>query len=241
MLEEYLEGSGDIHSLTAKHIFKELKDVPVKEIKARYPDLRKKAKPVEFSQQFGGSAKAIQNSLGCSYQEAKEIADNYNNGFKGIAEFKKQGSAFVRSNGYVLISPVTGNRIYWEDWHKWKEIEDTPEYIRNEEYTKDELREHNMAASKWDRMSLNSPTQGTGACIVKMAACKFFKWILQHNLFDKVLLCNMVHDEIVIEFPQELKEETVNALTTAMESSAAVFCKKLPIPADAEVGLGWIH
>jgi DNA polymerase I len=47
MLEEYLEGSGDIHSLTAKHIFKELKDVPVKEIKARYPDLRKKAKPVE--------------------------------------------------------------------------------------------------------------------------------------------------------------------------------------------------
>lgn len=160
MLEEYLHGSGDIHSLTAKHIFKELKDVPVKEIKARYPDLRKKAKPVEFSQQFGGSAKAIQGSLGCSYQEAKEIADNYNQGFKGIAEFKKKGSAFVRSHGYVLISPVTGNKIYWEDWNKWREIEDTPEYIRNKEYSKEELREHNMAASKWDRMSLNSPTQG---------------------------------------------------------------------------------
>ena len=36
-----------IHSLTAKHIFKELKDVPVKDIKSQYPDLRKRAKPVE--------------------------------------------------------------------------------------------------------------------------------------------------------------------------------------------------
>ena len=241
MLEEYLHGSGDIHSLTAKHIFKELANVPVKEIKEKYPEFRKKAKPVEFSQQFGGSAKAIQNSLGCSYQEAKEIADNYNNGFKGIAEFKKKGSSFVRSNGYVLISSVTGNRIYWEDWHKWREIEDTPEYIRNKEYSKEEIREHNMAASKWDRMSLNSPTQGTGACIVKLAAYKFFKWILQNNLFNKVLLCNMVHDEIVIEFPENIKEEAVNALTKAMETSASVFCKKLPIPAEAEVGLGWIH
>lgn len=241
MLEEYLHGSGDIHSLTAKHIFKELQDVPVEEIKSKYPDLRKKAKPVEFSQQFGGSAKAIQNSLGCSYQEAKEIADNYNNGFKGIAEFKKKGSTFVRTNGYVLISSITGNKIYWEDFEKWKAIEDTPDFIRKQEYSKEELKEHNMAASKWDRMSLNSPTQGTGACIVKLAAYKFFKWIISNNLFEKVLLCNMVHDEIVIEFPENLKDVAVKALTDSMEEAASVFCKKLPIPAEAEVGLGWIH
>lgn len=49
MIEEYLYGSGDIHSLTAKHIFKELKDVPVKDIKSKFPELRKKAKPVELS------------------------------------------------------------------------------------------------------------------------------------------------------------------------------------------------
>ena len=241
MIDEYLYGSGDIHSLTAKHIFKELKDVPIKDIKTLFPKLRKRAKPVEFSQQFGGTAKAIQNSLGCSYQEAKEIADNYNNGFTGISEFKKKGSNFVRSHGYIIISKVTGNRIYWEDWHKWKTIEDTPEYIRNTEYSKEQLREHNMAASKWDRMSLNSPTQGTGACIVKLAAIKFFHWVLQNKLFGKVLLCNMIHDEIVTEFPKALKNDVVSALTKSMESAAAVFCKKIPIPAEAEVGEGWIH
>jgi DNA polymerase I-like protein with 3'-5' exonuclease and polymerase domains len=81
----------------------------------------------------------------------------------------------------------------------------------------------------------------TGACIIKLAACKFFKWILSNNLFEKVLLCNMVHDEMVIEFPENLKDDTVKALTDSMESAASVFCKKLPIPAEAEVGLGWIH
>ena len=39
---------------------------------------------------LGGSAKAIQNSLGCSLQEAKEIAENYNQGFAGIAKFKEK-------------------------------------------------------------------------------------------------------------------------------------------------------
>lgn len=50
MIKEYLEGSGDIHSLTAKHVFKkELEGIEVKDIKMKRPDLRKKAKPIELS------------------------------------------------------------------------------------------------------------------------------------------------------------------------------------------------
>lgn len=50
MIEEYLYGSGDIHSLVAKACFpQELADVPVKEIKKKRPDLRKKAKAPEFN------------------------------------------------------------------------------------------------------------------------------------------------------------------------------------------------
>ena len=53
MLEEFLHRSGDMHSLCAKLIFhEELKDVPIEEIKDKRPDLRKKVKPIEFSQQF---------------------------------------------------------------------------------------------------------------------------------------------------------------------------------------------
>lgn len=48
MIDEYLHGSGDIHSLVAKMIFPELKDVPIKDIKKKYKHLRSRAKPVEF-------------------------------------------------------------------------------------------------------------------------------------------------------------------------------------------------
>ena len=53
MIKEYLEGSGDLHSLVAKKCFsKELEDIEVKDIKKLRPDLRKKAKGPEFAMQF---------------------------------------------------------------------------------------------------------------------------------------------------------------------------------------------
>lgn len=242
MIEEYLHGSGDIHSLTAKACFpKDLANIEVKDIKALRPDLRKKAKPVEFSQQFGGSAKAISNSLGCSMQEAKEIAAAYNDGFKGIAAFKAKGSAFVRTHGYIVICKYTGHKIYWQDFKKWRAIEDLPEYVRIREYSLTELAEHNMAASKWDRLALNSPTQGTGIACLKLAMSLYFKWILENNYFGTVLLCDLVHDEAVVEAPKEIADTAFSKLKECMENATAALCKKLPIPAEAEIGYHWIH
>ena len=243
MIKEFLEGTGDLHSLTAKACFpKELEGIEVKDIKRLRPDLRDKAKPVEFSQQFGGTAKAIKDQLGCSMKEAQKIGDNYNEGFKGIAEFKKRGSKFVRKYGYVIICKKTGHKTYWEDFPKWKSIEEEPEEIRKLTYSKKELNEHNGAISKWaERKSLNSPTQGTGIIIMKYAMIRFFKWIVKNGYFGKILLCNLVHDEALIEFPEELVDTVPNKLKEFMEYSASVFCEKLPIPAVPETGKFWIH
>ena len=242
MIEEFLERSGDIHSLVAHHCFKkELADIPIEKIKELRPDLRKRAKGVGFSQQFGGSAKAIQNSLGCTLAEAKEIANAYNEGFKGIAKFKEQGSNFVRTNGYIVLCKKTGHKTYWEDFSKWRKMEDEPENMWRVAYTNDQIKEHNMAASKWDRKALNSVTQGTGVIILKYAMVLFFRWIIENGYFNKVLLCDLVHDEAVVEFPKELVDVVPNKLKEFMEKSAGVFCKKLPIPAVPEVGDHWIH
>ena len=80
----------------------------------------------------------------------------------------------------------------------------------------------------------------TGIIILKDAITKFFRWIIENNLFSKVRLCNLVHDEAVIEYPKELPE-TSKVLSKFMEDSAAIYCKSLPIPAEAEVGDHWIH
>lgn len=242
MLKEYLEGSGDIHSLVAKACFpKELEGIPVSEVKSKRPDLRKKAKAPEFACQFGGGAGAISDALGITKEEARVIYNNYLNGFKGITEFKKKGSAFVRTNGYVLICKHTGHKLYWEDFKKWREIEDLPEYIYKREYTTKEREEHEGAAAKWDRMALNAPTQGSGIAILKLSMTLFFKWLCQNGYFNKVLICNLVHDEAVIEYPAELKDIVVPKLKEYMEKGASVLCKKLPIPCVPETGLHWIH
>lgn len=242
MIKEYLEGSGDIHSLTAKACFpKELEGIAVVDIAKERPDLRQRAKPVEFSQQFGGSAKAIQNSLGCTYQEAKEIAEAYKKGFPGIAAFKEKGSRFVRTHGYIVICKYTGHKLYWEDWKQWRKIEDLDDRMMWAECTREEIKKHNMEGSKWDRLALNVVTQGTGIIILKLAMVNFFKWICDNGLFKKVLICNLIHDEAVIEYPEELKDKVVSKLKECMESAASALCKKLPIPANPETGDHWIH
>lgn len=252
MINEFLHGSGDMHSLCAKMVFREeLKDIDVKDIKKLRPDLRKKVKPIEFSQQFGGSEFAIASSLGCSIEEARKFKNAYDNGFKGIAEFKKKGSAFVRSHGYVLINPITGHKMYWWDLDKWKKEQESytqgfwEEYRQYHKGTMDDIvlqvKHHFQTASKWDRMALNAPTQGTGSIIIKTAAINLLKWILSNNLFGKVKLCAMVHDELLVEFPSSIKDSFPLILEDIMFKAAAKYCKKVPIPAEAEVGDHWIH
>ena len=250
MIDEFLYKSGDIHSLVAAACFPELRGLSTEDIKKNHSDLRTRAKPIGFSQQFGGSARAISQSLGCSMEEAERIADAYNTGFPGIANFKSQGSKFVRKNGYVLMCKYTGHKMYWWDHNKWLERQKsfTPEfwddYRCKHKGTNDrislEVKEHFQAASKWDRMALNAPTQNTGVCILKHSMISFFNYILENHLFNIVKIVALVHDEANIEYPKTMPE-IGQKLKECMETSAAVFCKSLPIPAEISIGTHWIH
>lgn len=71
--------------------------------------------------------------------------------------------------------------------------------------------------------------------------CKFFQWIVENNLFEIVRICNLVHDEAIVEFPKEMKDLVPNKLKECMEFASSVFCKKLPIPVVPETGDHWIH
>lgn len=249
MIEEFLYKSGDIHSLVAKACFPELKDKTTEEIKKNYPHLRKKAKPIGFSQQFGGSARAIASSLGCPLEEAEKIAAAYLNGFPGIAKFKADGSRAVRQKGYVLMCKYTGHKMYWWDHQLWLDRQKSftqefwEEYRTKHKDTGDAIalsvREHFQAASKWDRMALNAPTQNTGIVILKSAMTDFFNYIVDNGLFNKVKIVALVHDEANIEYPKDLSMDVV--LKECMEKAAAKYCKSLPIPAEASVGTHWIH
>ena len=253
MLDEFLHGSGDMHSLCAYMVYKEEipRDTPIKDIKKLYPHLRSAVKPIEFSQQFGGSEFAIQSSMGCSLEEAQEFKQAYDSGFPGIAEFKKKGSAFVRKNGYILMCAYSGHKMFWWDHDKWLERQKSftqefwDDYREHHKGTGDwvaqEVREHFQAASKWDRMALNAPTQGSGIVILKIAMTNFFKWIVENGYFGKVELAALVHDESNVIFPEELKDIVPPMQQKCMEDAAALVCTKLPIPAKPDVAMYWKH
>jgi DNA polymerase I-like protein with 3'-5' exonuclease and polymerase domains len=187
--------------------------------------------------------------MGCSIEEATNFANAYINGFNGIAEFKKKGSKFVRTHGYIVLNPITGHKTYWWDWDKWIEEQKSftqefwNDYRINHKGTNDEVckkvAHHARVGSKWDRKALNSVTQGTGAICLKVAGKKLFDYIINNGYFDKVKIVNFVHDEICVEYPKNLGIAKI--LEDIMEETTRIFCKSLPIPAEASEGSHWIH
>lgn len=253
LLDEFLYGSGDTHAAYAKAVFsEELKDIDTKDVKKLRPDLRNKVKSIEFAVQFGSDGTAVAPQLKISVEEARELVSKLLDGMTGLKKFKEKSSKFVSQNGYVVIMPQTGHRAYWHDWEEWKQRQFTftkefwEEYKQHHKGTGDEVSQlvkyHFQAKAKWcERLSLNLPTQGGGAVVLKEACNNLFKWIVANGYFNKILLVNLTHDEINSEFPKELKDTYPNLVAKFMEEAAAKYYHKLPIPANAEVSDHWVH
>ena len=253
LLDEFLYGSGDTHAAYAKAVFaKELEGIDTKDIKKKRPDLRSKVKSVEFAVQFGSDGTAVAPQLKISVEEARQLVINLMNGMTGLKTFKEKWSKFVLNHGYMIIMPQTGHKSYWHDWEHWKEVQAsyTREFWDNykmyhkgtgDEVCK-EVKEHFQAKSKWcDRMSLNLPTQGGGAIVLKEAATALYHWVIDNGYWGKILFVNFTHDEINSEFPEELKDIYPQVVAQIMKDAAAKYYHKLPIPAVPEVGSHWIH
>ena len=252
MINEFLYSSGDLHSLCAYMVYVDIipRDTPIKDIKKLYPHLRKEVKAIEFSQQFGGSEFAIQNAMGCTIERAREFKEAYNKGFPGILKYKEKASKIVRNKGFILLCPITGHKTYWEGFKRWLNIQTSytkefwDEYRLIHKPNKDkvylDVKKHFQEVSKFDRKSLNSPTQGTGAVILKDSQIDIFNWVVDNGYFGKCLLCCLCHDECNWEYPEYL-EEFPSIIKSKMENSASKYCKSVPIPAEASVGDHWIH
>lgn len=80
-----------------------------------------------------------------------------------------------------------------------------------------------------------------GAVVLKVACINWYKWVIDNGYWGKILLCNLTHDEMNTEFPEELKDTYPQIVAKIMKDAAAQFYHKLPIPAEAQVGEYWIH
>lgn len=254
MLDELINGSGDLHSLTAKMVFQQIpRDMPLKDIKKNFKDLRQEAKGYEFCFNYGGQDSTLIRNYGLDAKRAKEIYENYMSGFAGLKRYQDFRRVDVMRKGYILLSKITGHKAYIYDYDELKmqmEKQDDPDFWAYYREMKQEnpecdtvqgVRRLARRKAESEKQSINYPIQAAGALCFKLASIKLFNWLLKDGLLFKVKYCIPVHDEINLEAPDEISEEVADILVKCMVSAGKPFCTRAHLGADVEIGDHWIH
>lgn len=254
MLDELINGSGDLHSLTAKMVFQQIpRDMPLKDIKKNFKDLRQEAKGYEFCFNYGGQDSTLIRNYGLDAKRAKEIYENYMSGFAGLKRYQDFRRIDIMRKGYILLSPITGHKAYIYDYDELKmqmEKQDDPDFWAYYREMKQEnpecdtvqgVRRLARRKAESEKQSINYPIQAAGALCFKLASIKLFNWLLKNGLLFKVKYCIPVHDEINLEAPDEISEEVADILVKCMVSAGKPFCTRAHLGADVEIGDHWIH
>jgi len=255
LLEFYDTGFGDMHSFVASKMHKELQGLSVDEIKKKHKDKRQAAKIAGFAIGYGGTPKAIADQLNVSETAAQAVYDGYFEAFPKLKEYFDKVKEQGLKNGYILIAPETGKKCYIEYYDEFKEKEkrfdkeywtrykslkvkgkDSPTY----QQMKEEVSRYFSKKGDIERMSLNYPIQGSSAEITKLSGVYFWEdYLLPNNLLFKVKFVNTIHDENLIEVPEDLVDEACEALVKAMEKAGSKFCQRVPLKAEPCIATYW--
>ena len=193
----------DIHSLTASQVL----NVPLSMVT---PEMRFKAKAVNFGIIYGMGAFSLAKDLKISRIEAQKYIDRYFAHYEGISEYLKYIVDFAYKNGYV--ETMFNRRRY------------LPE-INSSNYN---LRMFG------ERVAKNMPIQGTAADIIKIAMVNIYKSLKNKKLKSKIIL--QVHDELIIESPVEEAEMATEILKSEMEKAIKL---SVPLKVNIAVGETW--
>jgi DNA polymerase-1 len=139
-----------------------------------------------------------------------------------------------------------------EEFAKFKESaekEDEEPYVIKDKDAYDYYRhnvrrisEHFKLKSAYKRLCLNSPVQTAGSHQLKLAKADLFEWIVENNYIGTVLICNSIHDEIVLEIVQstdDFAEKCKLKLQEFMVDAGNYYLEDLTIKADAHIGQSW--
>lgn len=173
---------------------------------------RRLAKIVNFGIAYAVEAFGLSQRVGISRSEAKEVIENYYDTYKGIKKFMDETPEVAKEQGYV--STIYGRRRYLPS------INDRNYNVR----------------SRAEREAINLPIQGTASDIVKIAMLKVDAALERENLKTKVVM--QVHDELLLEAPDEEVEKVMELVTKEMETAV-----KLDVPLPVEIGAGtnWMN
>lgn len=202
LVRAFNEGE-DFHAETAARVF----GVPVSEVT---PDLRSRAKAVNFGIVYGQQAYGLSQSLHISMAEARDMIDRYYEAYPGVRTFLDNVVARAKQTGYA--ETMYGRRRHIP-----------------------ELKAKNPQLRGFgERTAMNHPMQGTAADIIKIAMARVSRRLEEEGFAAHMIL--QVHDELDFECPVNEVERLTAMVQDVMEHVVEL---RVPLIAEASTGVTW--
>lgn len=202
---EAFRNKRDIHATTAAKVFK----VALEKVT---PDMRRKAKEVNFGILYGSTAFGLSQNLGITRTEASEIIESYFTEFSAIKRYMDDSINFARDKEYV--ETILGRRRYLRD-----------------------INSRNITTRGFaERNAINAPIQGSAADIIKIAMILIHKWLEREKLKTKMTM--QVHDELVFDLHKD-EQDIVKPKVMELMRSAVIL--EVPMEVEVGIGENWLE
>lgn len=202
MIDAFNSGA-DIHTATAAQVF----GLPPEMIT---PQLRSRAKAVNFGIVYGIGAFSLAKDIGVSNKEAKEYIDSYMHTYQGVAAYMQRMIDAAKDTGYATT--LFGRRRY------------LPELSAS----------NHMLRAFGERVARNMPIQGTAADIIKIAMVRVDRRLYAEGMESRLIL--QVHDELIVEAPEAEAHRALQIVTEEMEHACDM---AVLLRADGKIGQTW--
>ena len=174
------------------------------------PEMRKRAKAVNFGIVYGIGDFSLAQDIGVSKREAAEYIEGYKASYPQIDKYLKSVIASAHEHGYVTTE--FGRRRYIPELSSGKA----------------------MLKKFGERVAMNSPIQGTAADVIKIAMINTFKKLKEAKIDAKLVL--QVHDELIIDADASCADKALDILKSEMESVGSF---KVPLTSEISTGDTW--
>jgi len=202
---EAFRNDEDIHTATAARVF----NIDPKEMT---PEIRRRAKEINFGIIYGMGAYGLSQRLGISVDEAQNFITNYYAQYSGVNAFMMGTIADAHKKGYVTT-------------------------MLNRRRILPDINSDNRRASEFaERAAINTPIQGTAADLIKIAMINIHRRLQKENLRARMIL--QVHDELVFEAPEDELAALEKLVRKEMSSAIKL---DVPIKVDMGIGENWLE
>ncbi len=174
------------------------------------PLMRSRAKAVNFGIVYGIGAFSLAKDIGVTRKEADEYIKGYLRLYSGVDKYMETVVSEAKENGYV--STLWNRRRYLPELNS----------------------SNGMLRSFGERVARNMPIQGTAADIIKIAMVRVYNRLKEENMASKLIL--QVHDELIVEAPENEIEKAAKILGEEMENACQM---KVRLRADVSTGKTW--